>query len=163
MTLAPSTSHKNNDQYASVAIYDTRIPEELRQRPQWVVHKKKVPYTPSTNKRALTTDLMTWSSFEEAMAAYRAGGCDGIGFVFCSADPFTGIDLDKCRNPETGELTPDACDILDDFKGAYTEVSPSGEGIHIIVRGKLPEKGKRREWIEAYTQDRYFTITGRAL
>jgi putative DNA primase/helicase len=106
---------------------------------------------------------MTWSTFWEALEAYETGRYAGIGFVFCSADPYSGIDLDKCRNPETGELTPNARAILNGFEGAHIEVSPSGTGVHIIVRGKLPEKGKRRKWVEAYSQDRYFTITGRTL
>jgi primase-polymerase (primpol)-like protein len=106
---------------------------------------------------------MTWSTFSEALKAYETGRYAGIGFVFCSADPYSGIDLDNCRDPETGELTPNACDLLNDFEGAYIEISPSGTGVHVIVRGKLPEKGKRRDWVEAYSQDRYFTITGRAL
>jgi putative DNA primase/helicase len=152
---------QSGGEYTPDAIYEARIPEELRQRPQWVVHRGKIPYTPGTGKRASSTDLMTWRSFEDAMTAYKAGGYDGVGFVFSSADPYVGVDLDKCRNPETGELTSEARRIVDDL-GGYAEVSPSGTGVHIIVCGKLPEKGKRRRRIEAYHQDRYFTVTGRA-
>jgi primase-polymerase (primpol)-like protein len=123
----------------------------------------KVPYDPKDGKRASSTDLMTWGTFFEALEALETGRFSGIGFVLCSADPYAGVDLDKCRNPETGELTPEAQSVVDAFEGAYIEVSPSGTGVHIFVRGKLPEKGKRRGWIEAYTQDRYFTVTGRAL
>jgi primase-polymerase (primpol)-like protein len=70
------------------------------------------------------------------------------------------IDLDHCRNPETGELTPMAQRIVDRLN-SYTEVSPSGEGLHIFVHGTLPPEGKRRiTGIELYDSRRYLTVTG---
>src|SRR5918995_6188544 len=91
------------------------IPEPLTERPQWVCWRleerkgemTKVPYTPGTLRRASSTDLMTWRTFSEALEAYQCSEppYDGIGYVFCSADPFVGIDLDKCRDPEDGEIT----------------------------------------------------------
>ncbi len=69
------------------------IPEELMVRPQWVVWKavgekpNKVPYSPRTGRKASSTDLMTWSTFEEAMEAHKQGTYDGVGFVFSSGDP----------------------------------------------------------------------------
>jgi putative DNA primase/helicase len=103
-----------------------------------------------------------WATFEEAFAAYEAGESpyDGIGFVFCSADPFVGIDLDDCRNPQTGEVEPWAQKIVDTFAGeGYVEASPSGTGVHIIVKGSQKE-GARRGCVEMYGQDRYFSVTG---
>src|SRR4051812_21449762 len=86
------------------------IPGQLAERPQWVCWRTerregkptKVPYTPGTERRASSTDLMTWRTFEDALAAYERGEppYDGIGFVFCSADCYVGIDLDDCRDPE---------------------------------------------------------------
>jgi primase-polymerase (primpol)-like protein len=136
------------------------IPEELRQRPQWVVHKEKVPYIAGGVGRASSTDSLTWCTFEEAVQALRTGRYDGIGFVFSSGDPFAGVDLDKCRDPETGELEEWAEKIVAAF-GGYTEASPSGTGVHIIVRGKAPNKKRGR--IEAYSSERFFTVTGEKL
>jgi len=162
------------DQSASItAPIIENIPPELTGRPQWVCWRveerdgkpTKVPYTPGTERRASSTDLMTWRSFEEALAAYEAGEppYDGIGFVFCSADPFVGIDLDKCRNPETEEISSWAQKILDKFADAsYVEASPSGTGVHIITTGTQKE-GMRRGSVELYGQDRFFTITGKEL
>ena|SRR5215213_9479750 len=93
------------------------IPQRLAERPQWVCWRleehnsdlTKVPYTPSTGRRASATDLMTWgSTLEQALDAYEVEEppYDGVGFVFCSADAFVGIDLDKCRDPESGEIEP---------------------------------------------------------
>src|SRR3712207_1077231 len=85
------------------------IPEEIRVRPQWVVWKAvgdkadKVPYSPRTGRRASSTDLLTWSTFEEALYAYENGEYAGLGFVFSSGDPYTGIDLDNCVD-EDGKI-----------------------------------------------------------
>jgi primase-polymerase (primpol)-like protein len=138
------------------------IPEELRRRPQWVTHKEKVPYIAGSVGKASSTDSTTWRTFEEAVQALKAspGRFDGIGFVFSSGDPFAGVDLDKCRNPETGELEEWATEIIQDLDG-YTEASPSGTGVHIFIRGKAPNK--KRGKVEAYSSERYFTMTGRVL
>jgi putative DNA primase/helicase len=122
----------------------------------------KVPYIPGTQHHASVTDLVTWRSFEEALAAYDAGMHDGIGFAFCSADPFVGIDLDGCRDPETGALEEWAETEIARFKRGHVEMSPSGRGVHIITRGKLPG-GTKHERREIYGQDRFFTLTGVAL
>jgi len=97
------------------------IPDRLVERRQWVCwcleerkgELAKVPYTPGTTARASSTDLMTWRTFEEALEAYEASEprYDGIGFVFCGADPFVGIDLDDCRDAQSGEVAPWAQDI----------------------------------------------------
>jgi len=144
------------------------IPEELRQRPQWVVWKldkrgdkpTKVPYIAGGVGRASSTDSLTWRSFEEAVQALETGRYAGIGFMFSSGDPFAGVDLDDCRDPETGVLEEWAEKIVADF-GGYAEASPSGRGVHIIVRGKAPNKKRGR--VEAYSSERFFTVTGEAL
>ncbi len=149
------------------------IPEPLTARTQWVCWRleerdgkeTKVPYTPGTLRRASSTDLMTWRTFEEALAAYEAGEppYDGLGFVFCSADPYVGIDLDGCRNPESGEVAKWAQKILDSVVEGYIEASPSGTGIHIIVEGVVRGGAVKKPGFEMYARDRFFTITGRAL
>jgi putative DNA primase/helicase len=157
------------------------IPEGLTERPQWVCWRletrddkpTKVPYTPYTDFRASSTDLMDWKTFEEAVDAYRASVSDssfarpysGIGFVFSSADPFVGIDLDHCRDPETGATQPWAQKIISRVQEGYIEVSPSGTGIHIIVEGTVRSSagGMRRGPIEMYSRGRFFTITGEVL
>src|SRR4051812_2154588 len=85
-----------------VAVNPDGIPDYLKKRRQWIVWKlekrkgklTKVPYNPWSFERASSTDLMTWEEFDRALAAYKAAGFDGIGFMFCSADPFVGIDFD---------------------------------------------------------------------
>jgi len=149
------------------------IPERLTERPQWVDWRleergdktTKVPYTPGTLRRASSTDLMTWRTFSEALAAYEAGEppYDGIGFVFCSADPFVGIDLDGCRDRETGAVEGWAQELISSVREGYIEISPSGTGIHVIVEGTVRGGGMRKDKVEMYGRDRFFTITGRIL
>jgi putative DNA primase/helicase len=138
------------------------IPEELRVRPQWVVWKAvgdkpdKVPYSARTGRRASSTDLLTWSTFPEALEAYENGEYDGPGFVFSSADPYTGIDLDDCVD-ENGEIAGWALEIVRYFD-SYTELSATGTGLHIIVRGNVPNR--RKDEVEVYSSKRFFTVTG---
>lgn len=144
------------------------LPEELTALSQWVVWKfeghgkpklDKVPYDPRTRQNAKSNDPSTWATFAEAIAAYQRGGFDGIGFVFSEADLYAGIDLDKCRDPDTGRLEPRASEIIRRLD-SYTEVSPSGTGVHIIVRGSLPAGGRKHGAVEMYDRGRFFTMTG---
>ena len=147
------------------------IPEELTDRPQWVCWRllerggkmTKIPYTPGTESRASTNDLLTWSTFEKAIASYEEGGYDGIGFVFSSADPFVGVDLDDCRGPKSGKIAPWAQEIIYQLANGYMETSPSGSGLHIIVEGTVRDGGMRKGPIEMYSRGRFFTITGHVL
>ena len=138
------------------------VPEELRVRPQWVVWKgvgekpDKVPYSARTGRKASSTDLMSWSTFEEALEAYEDGEYAGLGFVFSSADPYTGIDLDNCVN-EDGEIALWALEIVRHFD-SYTELSATGSGLHIIVRGEIPNR--RKGDVEVYSSKRFFTVAG---
>ena len=138
------------------------IPQELKARPQWVVWKAvgdkpdKVPYSARSGRRASSTDLLTWSTFQEALDAYENSEYAGLGFVFSSADPYTGIDLDNCVD-ENGEIALWALEIVRYFD-SYTELSASGSGLHIIVRGEVPNR--RKGDVEVYSSKRFFTVTG---
>jgi putative DNA primase/helicase len=138
------------------------IPEELRARPQWVVWNAvgdkpdKVPYSARTGHRASSTDLLTWATFQEALEAYENGDYAGLGFVFSSADPYTGIDLDDCVDAD-GEIAGWALEIVRYFD-SYTELSATGTGLHVIVRGEIPNR--RKDEVEVYSSKRFFTMTG---
>jgi primase-polymerase (primpol)-like protein len=122
---------------------------------------KKVPYNPHTGKHANTTDPATWGTFYEALEAYEAGGYAGIGLVFSEDDPYAGADFDHCRNPETGEIAGWVLEWVEALDG-YCEVSPSGTGVHVIVRGTAPNRHNRKAGVEAYSKERFFTFTGTA-
>ena len=149
------------------------ISETLRDCPQWILwrseirdgNKTKVPYQPS-GSYAKTSDASTWSTFEEARQAYETGEFDGVGFVFTEDDPFVGVDLDDCLDGES--LTRGALDVVEKLN-SYTEGSPSGTGLHIVLEGSLTRDRNRTgeiegmKEIEIYEDGRYFTFTGRHL
>ena len=84
---------------------------------------------------------------------------DGVGFVFDPEERIVGVDLDHCRDANSEELEPWAAAIVDRLD-SYTEVSPSGTGIHVLVEGELPQGRNRRGDVEMYDRDRFFTVTG---
>ncbi len=145
-------------------------PAELRHLPHWVMWRAeprtgkakpaKVPYHPTTGRRADVSNPSTWGTYAQASAA--AAGYDGVGFVLTPTDPFTAIDLDGCRDSRTGAVEPWAQEIVDRFS-SYTEISPSGTGLHIWLRATLPPEGRRKGQIELYNADRFITVTGHAL
>jgi putative DNA primase/helicase len=149
---------------------DQGVPTALREPAQWICWRvedrdgesTKVPIDPSTGTRASTTDPDTWASFGAAMGHYQTEGLDGVGFVFAADGPFAGIDLDDCRDPESGTFDEWARDVLDDLD-TYAEVSPSGTGAHAILRGEVPDGGNRSGDVEMYDDARYFTVTGEHL
>jgi primase-polymerase (primpol)-like protein len=155
------------------------IPEALQAIPRWVVWKYVEERDPETGEvsydkppkkvgggSASSTNPKTWATFAEALAAYERGGLDGIGFVLHrdkeEADGLVGIDLDKCRDPETGAVEEWAAQVVRTIN-SYTEVSPSGRGLRLFVYGKLPPSGNKKGPFEVYENGRYVTVTGRRL
>ena len=147
------------------------IPYELRLLNQWVcAGPNKSPINPRTGHAASVTDPNSWGTFEEA----RQAGYLHIGFVLSAADPYCIIDLDnpgtRVLNGETvvnanveevATITARHQKILAAFD-SYTELSQSGAGIHIIVRGKIPS-GVRKDKVEVYSDSRYMICTGNVL
>lgn len=133
------------------------IPMELKQLPQWVCHKDKKPFNPLTGAMAKAGEPNTWATFEESINALNKGNYDGVGFQF-NNNGIVGIDLDKVID-EKGVLSPEATEIVE-MMDSYTEVSPSGKGLHIIVNGDIPADGRRKGFLEVYKAKRYFTVTG---
>lgn len=139
-----------------------RIPQELREKRCWVNvwNTSKVPMQSTVRKAASSSDPNTWSTFEDAVSAVGQGVYDGIGYVFCD-DGLVGIDIDDGFTD--GLLNPLAADIIACCH-SYTEKSRSGRGVHILVRGELPFKGKNnRAAVEIYKSNRYFIMTGEVL
>lgn len=142
----------------------------IRDLHQWVCWRSeerngkltKIPYSPTTGARARSDNFETWGTLIEAREAARQRDYDGIGFVFTASDPFCGVDLDGCLDSATGEVEPWAREIVEELD-SYTEISPSGSGLHVILRARLPEGGNRKGRVEMYGQGRFFTMTGRRL
>lgn len=147
-----------------------KIPDEMKAYRQWLVWRyeerdaekpTKVPYSALTGQLASVTDPSTWCSFDEAVAAIPRG-FSGIGFVLTKNDPYTFIDLDepgkKLDAAATQVIVDRQIKIYQEFD-SYSERSPSGTGLHIIVKGHVLN-GRRRSSIELYSSERYMTMTG---
>jgi len=152
------------------------IPDDLQHYPNWITYKikeikdtkgnvkrTKIPYTPTTGVKARTTDPATWVDFETAIAC--ESNYDGLGFVFTNT-PFVGVDLDDVGDEIKAFEHGDLNNIVGKFHEAlqtYMEISPSGNGVHLIVKGKLPAGKRKKGNVEMYDTDRYFTMTGNQL
>ncbi len=148
----------------------SNIPDELKQLNNWCVWKfenrngkrTKIPFNAETGEFAKSNDKSTWSSYETAV---NAQGVDGIGFFF--EPPYLGIDIDDIDDDLHRFKQGDKLDnIVSEFNEAfksYTEVSPSGNGLHIIVKGKIPGNRRRKGNIEMYDSGRFFTMTGKTI
>lgn len=153
------------------------IPLEMRRAPRWAMWRyedrngkpTKVPYSIVRMADARSDHPEDWTTFDLAAAYWvRKRKHDGLGFLL--GDGWGGVDLDKCRHPETGAIEAWALEIIDHLK-SYTEISPSGTGLKVFICGVTPGAGKRRKGftsydggtrgeMEVYTQLRYFTVTG---
>ena len=132
------------------------IPAALTKRRQWcLAGADKRPIT-ATGLAASVTDPATWTDFETVCRAATTSG-RGIGYVLTADDPFTCIDLD------VKETTPPAHlqrfeRIVSSFD-TYTERSRSGVGLHVWLEGAIG-KGRRRDGVEVYSQERFIICTG---
>ena len=129
------------------------------------VNGKKSPINPRTGKAGSNIDPTMWCSFGEAIAAVDRWECDGIGFALGEAEDgvnISGIDLDNCRDIETGELSSMAREIIA-MLDTYWEVSPSGTGIKGLCFDKLPLDARTKNkagTVETYCDKRFFVLTG---
>lgn len=146
------------------------FPKELTKLNNWCVWKyqkrngklTKVPFNAETGEFAKSNDPNTWSSYETAI---NFTGADGVGFFF--ETPYLGIDIDNVEDDIYRYRQGDKLDnIVSEFTEAfktYTEVSPSGNGLHLIVKGKIPGERRRKGNIEMYDSGRFFTMTGNSI
>lgn len=119
----------------------------------------KVPYQ-LNGRKASTTDSSTWANYELIKKH-----SEKIGFVFTKDDPFVFIDLDHVLDGHRKIKCEWAKELVSQID-SYTEVSPSGDGLHIICKGVVPDglPNKRKfndgSALEVYTHGRYATFTG---
>jgi len=102
------------------------FPKELANRKQWICWRlepntkdgrdSKIPYNPLTGRKASSTNPNDWSTLDDAIAAKEQYLYTGLGFVFAKSGGLVGIDIDHCRDKNTGELSDTAKDILSGFR-----------------------------------------------
>jgi hypothetical protein len=144
--------------------------KKLRKFDQWVVWKygtddqqgnrPKLIFNPKDAMPASLTDSETWSSFYEAVEAYKNGKWSGIGFVLTADDPICVVKLKNCRTEQTGEIEPWTRRIVDDLN-SITEQSPSLTRLQILLIAKLKEKSiVQAENIECIDRNGFIAVTG---
>jgi putative DNA primase/helicase len=148
----------------------------------------KVPYAPD-GRKARADDPSTWGTHTEAEAQARKlpkpYDESGIGLEFTSDEngrSIGGIDLDTCRDKETGKIEPWAMEIIERFD-TYTELSPSQRGVKLFFTyaaddlptlratmgiakwGKQFKRGDGQHppAIELHLGNRYFAVTNQHL
>lgn len=141
------------------------IPTELQNLKQWCCYKlveqkntdklSKLPINPETKKGAKSNDPSTWVDYDTALL--YSDEYDGVGFFF--TPPYVGIDIDSVNLEKIDTKTLEIINTLD----SYTEISVSGKGLHIIVRGSLPGGVCRKGTLEMYQEARFFAMTGNIL
>ncbi|WP_329159092.1 DNA primase [Streptomyces sp. NBC_01717] len=141
------------------AAKNNPLPVELTTCDRWVRRSStKVPITVA-GMAASSTDPRTWSSYKEASKS-RAGV--GLGFVL-NGDGIACLDLDHAFAPD-GSLKPWAADIVRKAGATYTEVSPSGDGLHIFGYADVRHGRRIRRSdgyaVEIYGTGRYLAMTG---
>ncbi len=178
--------HGGQQPPATLAVRPGAIPAALRDLSQWVAWRweyrdgtdtkpgkwTKVPLCVGTGGYARSNDPATWATFAATLAYATAhtGTVAGIGFMFSEHDGFAGIDLDGCRDRDTGAVDPWASAVISNMH-SYAEMSPSGTGVKIILRAALAGGGTRRPRpdgipggaVEMYDRLRFFTLTGHHL
>lgn len=146
------------------------IPFGMRAVPHWIGHHNKRPVSVATGQVAKVNDPATWGSFDEAKAYYAKTLNDpasGVGFVFDGTEGMVFIDLDHVITDGkwTGPVELQA--LMAGASGeTYTEVSPSGTGLHLFGLGTLPASTRHARKVggtsavEAYSGGRFSTVTG---
>lgn len=149
----------------------SQIPAELKNLKQWCCYSlspdearpgkiKKMPKNPYTGGNAQSNNKETWSDYNTAVDAAKAYNFDGLGFFFDNG--YFGVDIDGVR-AEIDEFLAGGDNLITEFihtLGSYSELSVSGNGIHIICKGKLPSGGRRKKNVEMYQSGRFFIMTG---
>lgn len=146
----------------------THALEELIGWDQWVLFRietrngtpTKTPISARAGvERASVTDPSTWTAYARALeVGKRREDVAGLGWVVTKETGILLVDLDKCLDPETKQPDERAAEIVRRLN-SYTEISPSGTGLHIFVKGAIP-KASRHGGLEVYDHKRFFTVTG---
>ena len=170
------------DSYPSTYCGDLADPpaalKALCLKDQWIVWKwepskngkgwTKPPYCADRpHQHAASNNAQTWTTHHAAVTTVLAGKAHGVGFVLTGTD-IGAIDLDDCRDPETGRLDDWAREILNAAPTAYHEVTVSGTGLRVLglTKGntqhkKFPVDSRPGAAIEVYRQaTRYITVSG---
>lgn len=173
--LSPDKAEEYLEEYASTGWHSldftdvafNQFPPRMVDRRQWMAHVEKKPYAPWGNEDApapcskdghTTADVCgcdarwkwgfeaNYLDGESVAMAMDDPMVDGRAFLQHPHDPFAYVDGDDVRCPEDGSVHPKFLEILDRLGATYADISQSGEGVHAIYLGELPEGVKEASW-----------------
>ena len=130
------------------------VPEALTGLKRWVRRSDdKVPLTVD-GAAASSTNSRTWTDYEAAKSSSVGAG---LGFVL-NGDGIGVIDLDHAIID--GVVLPWAAEVLAANPGTFTEVSQSGEGLHVwgLLSAGPGRKIRDGRNIEIYSKGRYVAL-----
>lgn len=117
-----------------------------------------LPLCPRTGRAASATDLKTWGSFEDALKLVERRKAHGVAFA--TGDYISAIDMDWKGLPHA----PDWAEKIIEQMNSYTEISPSGQGVHIFLIGQASKGGRKKQLdggsLEIYSRHRFIRVTG---
>jgi len=158
------------DGYPRVVPQREHIPEFLKELP-WAVWRaeprgnqpgkfNKAPCNPVTGHKVGANNPGSFGTYDQALAALESGRWSGFGVLLATGE-IVGIDIDA--RSETLVQRPEIKRWLQGVKaaGGYCEHSPSGDGLRVFLRGKLPGSGRKADALEIYSQSRFLTVTGK--
>jgi len=149
----------------------------LKELPQWIcwyskidsdgkLRKKPYPhddsctlYKPGIAKYSSRDNWLSYTKAREVQS--KADIPLGIGFVLTERDELAVLDIDDCVDPESGEVCEEVLTFIKKSE-SYTEISPSGTGLHIIVKGHIPRQGwsNQPDGFKLEVYDKFFiTVT----
>lgn len=149
------------------AAYRARtLPTELTGRDRWVrwkpVRRKdrvtKMPVAAWNGRAASSTDPATWTTYDAARKSAH-----GVGLGFVLGDGVGCIDLDHVLDAK-GRPNRVAAEFVASLPATYTEVSPSGDGLHLwflMPEGPGSVRTVDGVSVETYSAGRYITVTGK--
>lgn len=132
-------------------------------------HVTKIPKK-ANGQNAVATDPSTWATFEDAWRVFDLSPdrFDGVGIVLGNyfGTQITGVDMDHVTNAVSGEYSNAEAARAASLLHTYAERSPSGTGVHFLVKGCTRPLGTRNRTspsapfaLEVYDTGRYFTLT----
>lgn len=167
---------------ALVLAVQASAPAALQALPQWLLWRfelyegdkkpRKVPYYASGRKRhgeqGSEHDRGELKPLDIVLTQLARGRFDGVGFAFLPGDGLIGIDIDGAIDDDG--VVSERCDRIIAACASYTELSPSGRGVHII--GSVADNSTQDQCkaltfrdnsigVEVFCGRQFFTFTGR--
>lgn len=142
----------------------SNLPTQLKEKERWILaDNNKVPVMIDGHGQITKIDpaskTLTLYNFDTAVKYATETGMH-LGYVLRKGDSLICIDIDIKADTSYNKLL-EYRDLIQTM-GTYCELSVSGNGIHLWLRGETGA-GRRGAGYEVYSQDRYIICTGNSI